>query len=626
MSDLSPSVPTRRPIRLVPGVIYEWTPEETTPFALVGQPQLGEERPAPVASSFAPGTQVIPGYELVERIGGGCTGDVWRAVGPGNVAVALKFIVSQQRGGEQELRALATMQGVRHPHLAVIFGTWETDHWAAIGMDLADESLLDRFEAALAAGRVGLEFDELVGFLGQAAEGIDFLNEPRHVILGEGPVALIHRDIKPANLLLQGGSLKVGDFGLVKRLEADPSPGTWSATDWIESLVTAYSAPEIRQGMLSGRSDQYSLAATYCHLRGGRPPSPAGGAVGLLDEGHDALNLTMLPPAERPAVARALAADPARRWPSCSAFVAALAASAHQPAPDPTPQLREAAPRALVPPRPRRRVAPIAAALLAVAGPATLALIWSRQSAPVALQPAPIVAANQVAAPPSTAPGEVREIAPRVAVEPEARPIALQPTPAPVVAAVEPPAPPDVASAEPPAPPPPALDVPPVAEPILAAAPPAPSGDEVRAALAASFAALQDRIEPRLRAAHAATLAWVASLPRPKPPEAAPAPVEPPVPRTATVIVRMPSTKAELVVRGEVGRGNPDEWYGPRRIIHSPPLSASQDYLIGAFWTDPNGQPTVRSQTLKVEPGRRYEVDLRADPPSVAEVPRAPDL
>ncbi len=88
----------------------------------------------------------------------------------------------------------------------------------------------------------------------------------------------------------------------------------------------------------------------------------------------------------------------------------------------------------------------------------------------------------------------------------------------------------------------------------------------------------------------------------------------------------MPSSKAELIVRGEVGRGNPDEWYGPRRVIHSPPITGTRDYLIGALWTDPSGRKTTRAQPLKVEPGGLYEVDLRSENPTAVEVPRPPAL
>jgi len=92
--------------------------------------------------------------------------------------------------------------------------------------------------------------------------------------------------------------------------------------------------------------------------------------------------------------------------------------------------------------------------------------------------------------------------------------------------------------------------------------------------------------------------------------------------RTATVHVFMPKSNSELVVRGEVGKGNPDEWYGPERVIHTPPLGGEADYLVGAFWTDERGKPLTRSLQMRLKPGGRYEVDLRPSAPTGREVPK----
>ena len=129
-----------------------------------------------------------------------------------------------------------------------------------------------------------------------------------------------HRDIKPQNILLVGGGVKVADFGLARLLDR-------SVTGHTGSLTPAYAAPEFFQNQTSDRSDQYSLAVTYCQLRGGRLPFTGGPAAVMAGHLHHAPDLTMLPEAERPVVARALAKEPAGRWPSCRAFVAALRSS-----------------------------------------------------------------------------------------------------------------------------------------------------------------------------------------------------------------------------------------------------------------------------------------------------------
>src|SRR5262249_3560431 len=77
---------------------------------------------------------------------------------------------------------------------------------------------------------------------------------------------------------------------------------------------------------------QYSLAVTYCLLRGGRLPFTGGPAALVAGHLHRPPDLSMLPQRERPVVARALAKEPSKRWPNCRAFVAALRAELGEPA------------------------------------------------------------------------------------------------------------------------------------------------------------------------------------------------------------------------------------------------------------------------------------------------------
>jgi serine/threonine protein kinase len=271
------------------------------------------------------GAEPVAGYRLVARLGGGGSGEVWRALGPGGFPVALKFIPLRDTDGivelassdPDELGSLGLMREIRHAHLLACFGAWLLGDLLVIGMELADRTLLDRCEEAVCQGLPGIPFPELIEFMWQAARGIDYLNEPRHTLLDRTGVGILHCDIKPHNLLLVGDSVKVGDFGLATLLEGETAVAR-------DGLTPAYAAPEVFSGQLSRQSDQYSLAITYCRLRGGRLPFTGNQWEVILRHCLDVPDLSMLPEAERPVVARALAKQPDQRWPDCRAFVRAL--------------------------------------------------------------------------------------------------------------------------------------------------------------------------------------------------------------------------------------------------------------------------------------------------------------
>ena len=238
----------------------------------------------------------IPGYQLIERLGRGGFGEVWKAEGPGGFKVALKFVPLAEQVGPVELRALQIIREIRHPHLLATFGSWQSDDTLIIAMELAERTLLDRFRESVGQGPapgpqrrphshpgceypdtrsagnpvtsgtgVGIPAPEIFEHFLDAAKGIDYLNEPRHPSGGGEPQGIQHRDIKPQNLLLVGGSVKVADFGLARILEH-------SQTGHTGGLTPSYAAPEFFDGKTSSQSDQYSLAVAYCHVRGGRLP------------------------------------------------------------------------------------------------------------------------------------------------------------------------------------------------------------------------------------------------------------------------------------------------------------------------------------------------------------------
>jgi serine/threonine protein kinase len=266
-----------------------------------------------------PGLEIMPGYVLVSYLGSGGFGEVWQAVAPDDSPCALKFI-DLARGvvAARESRALAFMKGLRHLHVLRIREVRNVGSYLVVCMELGQGTLKDRLSECQRQGLPAIPAAELIDLLRQAAEGIDYLNAPSHTIDGVEGLRVVHQDIKPQNLLLVGGVVKVADFGLARAIEqsfADKSTG---------SLTPAYAPPEFFRGETAEQSDQYSLAVTYCVLRGGRLPFT--GTHYQLMAGHTTgtPDLTMLPGPERPAVARALSKSRQERWSNCAAFVEGL--------------------------------------------------------------------------------------------------------------------------------------------------------------------------------------------------------------------------------------------------------------------------------------------------------------
>src|SRR5947209_7131850 len=130
---------------------------------------------------------------------------------------------------------------------------------------LAEGSLEDRLQAASDQGLSGIPPEELLGYMEEAAKGIDYLNL-NHFDFGDGtPAGVQHRDLKPQNILLMGGGVKVADFGLARILRG-------SVTGHTGSMTLAYAAPEFFRGSTTAQSDQYSLGITYYELRTGKLP------------------------------------------------------------------------------------------------------------------------------------------------------------------------------------------------------------------------------------------------------------------------------------------------------------------------------------------------------------------
>lgn len=253
----------------------------------------------------------IPGYRTTELLGRGGYGEVWKAIAPGGIAKAIKIIYGDNdpTKAEGELRALARIKDVRHPLLLSIERIEMSAGNLVIVTELADGSLKDRFVELRKSQSVGIPQDELLRYIADAGEALDYLYES---------YSLQHLDVKPENILILSRRGKLGDFGLVKNLYE-------RSASLVGGLTPTYAPPELFEGKPNRHSDQYGLAIVYSHMLTGMLPFPAGNTAQLAAAHLRGVpDLTALPRAQRPIIARALSKDPAQRFPSCLALITAL--------------------------------------------------------------------------------------------------------------------------------------------------------------------------------------------------------------------------------------------------------------------------------------------------------------
>jgi eukaryotic-like serine/threonine-protein kinase len=150
-----------------------------------------------------PNAEPIPGYRLIERIGSGGFGEVWKAEAPGGLFKAIKFVQREGHsedsiaiGGcepdrsraDQEWKSLVRVKSVRHPFILLLDRFENIDNFLVIVMELADRTLADRFKECRSQGLPGIPREELLGYMAEAAEVLDLMNSQYQ---------LQHLDIKP---------------------------------------------------------------------------------------------------------------------------------------------------------------------------------------------------------------------------------------------------------------------------------------------------------------------------------------------------------------------------------------------------------------------------------------------
>lgn len=259
-------------------------------------------------------SQPVPGYTITQRIGAGGYGEVWRADAPGGLVKAVKLVYGyhDEERASRELRALNRIKQVRHPFLLSLERIEVVDGQLVIVTELADMCLKDRFEQCKAAGLPGIPREELLVYLHDAADALDYMSEQ---------FGLQHLDVKPENLLLLGGRVKVADFGLVKDLHE-------ATCSMMGGMTPLYASPEVFDGRATRQSDQYSLAIVYQEMLTGVLPFP-GKTVAQLAAQHmqSRPKLSALPPYDQPILLRALSKAPDERFASTRELIDVLLAA-----------------------------------------------------------------------------------------------------------------------------------------------------------------------------------------------------------------------------------------------------------------------------------------------------------
>ena len=267
-----------------------------------------------------PNAEPIPGYKLVEKIGSGGFGEVWKCTAPGGIFKAIKFVYNEVRNidgdtprADEELRAIERIKLIRHPFLLSMDRVELHDGELMIVTELADQNLYDLFVAHQQNGQRGIPRSELIRYLYEVAEILDMMNME---------CGLLHLDIKPRNIFLVRNHVKVADFGLVNQLTCDKN--SISSIE-LGAITPLYAAPEVFHGNISTQSDQYSLAVSVCELLTGTLPFNGSNARQLLlQHTQQTPNLESLDHQDQGIMLRALSKSPEDRYASCTAFVEAL--------------------------------------------------------------------------------------------------------------------------------------------------------------------------------------------------------------------------------------------------------------------------------------------------------------
>ncbi len=262
--------------------------------------------------------QTLATYRLVEKLGEGGMGEVYRAVDEMlDRDVALKMLkpeLARRQATVDRFRAEAiTLAKLDHPGIARIHGcSVHADRWFIVMEFVRGETLLARL------ARYGrLPWVDAVPIVCELLDALEYAHRR----------GVIHRDMKPANVLMSSdGGVKVTDFGIARVLGTERATRTGHIVGTLE-----YMSPEqVRGEEVDGRSDLYAVGILLFELLTGRVPFKGGTEYEVLTQHLQApipsvrKTVPELPAWFDDVLQRALAKSPADRYPSAAAFQVSL--------------------------------------------------------------------------------------------------------------------------------------------------------------------------------------------------------------------------------------------------------------------------------------------------------------
>lgn len=267
--------------------------------------------------------QIIGHYELIEWLGAGGMGEVFRARDLALGRAAALKLLPQRFTPELQLRLRREAEAsarLQHPAIATFYESGVDRGETFIAMEYVEGHTL---RARLADGALPLE--EALAITRCMLEALEHAHA----------AGILHCDVKPENVMTTGaGSAKLLDFGLARHLRAPAVLGfTNSAAFDVQSSgalagTIGYMSPEqVRGESLDARTDVFQVGAVLFEMLAGRPAfvgdSPGERLDAVLNKEPDFSVLTyrQLPVNLREVLARSLARDQSRRYGSAAAFI-----------------------------------------------------------------------------------------------------------------------------------------------------------------------------------------------------------------------------------------------------------------------------------------------------------------